>query len=227
MAITLIISYVVVSLYGIYQGSQVNYLGLEISPKGLTDKSSEPEGAAGMSTHEFIAKLPIEVQGTPEESQKKITVAVSDYTEINEDVVNKQIEIEKLRNQLKIKEDELAKEIDKRIGLERKIKENENKFLDKILRLDAARNRWDRSISLEVKVEEKEEIFRLVQELLQKIGYYDGPIDADPLRTREALRKYKEDKGFKNEKYWTTVTDQTVIFMVRDYAETLLKESRG
>lgn len=123
--------------------------------------------------------------------------------------------------------EKIATAVEERTNLQKINEEKENTFLNRIKRLEAKITQWEGSINTSLKVDEKQDVFRLIQQLLQRIGYYDGPIDADPIRTRVALSNYKQYKGFKDEELWAHVTRQTVIHMVRDYAETLLKESRG
>ncbi len=53
------------------------------------------------------------------------------------------------------------------------------------------------SINTRVNVDEKKDVFLLVQQLLRRIGYCDGPIDSDPYRAQVGLISYKQVKGFK------------------------------
>ena len=112
------------------------------------------------------------------------------------------------------------------IELLAELRQNEDLFLSKILLLESEMKHWDGSINTYIKVEEKKKVFFLLQGLLRRIGYYDGPMDGDALRTSRALIQYKKNRGLEP-KYWAYVTHQTIILMVRDYAETLFQESRG
>lgn len=212
-----VFAFVVVILIAINKGAEINFWGFEISPKGKVDHHSASDVAGGMTAQEFVATLPIDVQGSVEESRKKIATKIGTLEE----------RVEAIENELTETKKQLAQVLEEKTNLQRIIEEKEDRFLNKIIRLEDEITRWEGSINTSVKVDEKQEVFRLVQQLLRRIGYYVGPIDADPIRTREALSKYKQDKGFKDEELLTHVTRQTVIFMVRDYAETLLKESRG
>jgi len=104
--------------------------------------------------------------------------------------------------------------------------QNEDLFLSKILLLESEMKHWDGSINTHIKIEEKKKIFFLLQGLLRRIGYYEGPMDGDALRTSQALIMYKKNRGLEP-KYWAYVTHQTISLMVRDYADILFQESRG
>jgi len=112
------------------------------------------------------------------------------------------------------------------IELLAELRQNEDLFLSKILLLESEMKHWDGSINTYIKIEEKKRVFFLLQGLLRRIGYYDGPMDGDALRTSQALIEYKKNRGLEP-KYWAYVTHQTIILMVRDYAEILFQESRG
>jgi len=103
----------------------------------------------------------------------------------------------------------------------------DDRFLNRVLRLQSEINKWDGSINTTVSVSEKTEIFRIVQHLLKRIGQYHGDVNADPTATQTALATYKKNKGFTDPDLFTYITHQTIIFIVRDYAELLLKEAKG
>lgn len=196
--IVVILAFVFVILIAVNKGADIDFWGFEISPEGKIDQTTAQE-----------------VVGLNESKQKSTKI----------DTLEERIEA--IKNRLAKTEKQLAQVREEKIDLQRLIEEKEDKYLNRIIRLEDEITRWEGSINTSVKVDEKKDVFRLVQQLLRRIGYYDGPMDADPFRTQEALSNYKQDKGFKDEELWTHVTRSTVIFMVRDYAETLLKESKG
>lgn len=201
--IAVVLAFTVVISIALNKGAGINFWGVKISSKDSGgDKTTVGEVVGGMTAQEFIATLPSDLRGTVDESGMKIATTLKESKQKSEEI------------------ESLKKQIDA-------IGNKEDKFLNRILRLEDEIARWEGSINTSIKVDEKEDVFRLVQQLLRRIGYYDGPIDADPFRTQETLKNYKLDKGFKDVELLTHVTRQTVIFMVRDYAETLLKESRG
>jgi hypothetical protein len=135
--------------------------------------------------------------------------------------------IEDLERALTDTTDKLDLAIQKKDALQNALDKSKDKFFNHIMRLEEEMAKWDGSINTEIRIQEKAEVFRLIQELLRRIGHYQGEIDTDPGRAREALRAYKIAKGFKDEELWNTITKETIISIVRDYADILLKESRG
>jgi uncharacterized coiled-coil protein SlyX len=220
--VALILMAAIVSLAGlvilaIFKGAEVDLLGFKVNARG----TQPPAGVVTKVTAEdFIARLPTRVRGSPEEAKQKIDAELGASDK-------KSTTIATLEERVAALEQTVRRLTEEKDNLQQTVEKSRDKFLNLIQRLEDERTRWEGSINTNIRVEEKSEVFRLLQQLLQRIGYYDGPIDADPPRTREALKKYKQAKGFTDEQYWAYVTRETVIFMVSDYAQILLKESRG
>jgi hypothetical protein len=220
--IALILMALIVSLAGvvvlaIFKGAEVDLLGFKVNAR---DTNPSLGVAKQVSAEDFIATLPIRLHGSPEDAKQKIEAELSASEQ-------KSTTIAALEERVTTLEQTVRRLTEEKNDLQGTVEQSRDKFLNLVQRLEDERARWEGSINTNIRVAEKSEVFRLLQQLLQRIGYYDGPIDADPDRTREALRKYKQAKGFTDEQYWTYVTRETVIFMVSDYAQTLLKESRG
>lgn len=201
----------------IFKGAEVDLFGIRINARA---SASALEPQSTMTAEQFIATLPAELRGTVGEARRNIEVVIAQSRE-------RSATLEDLERRVLDLEQKLSRVAAEKAALEKTIDDSQDKFFSQIQRLDREITRWEGSINTNVRVEEKTEIFRLIQQLLRRIGHYDGPIDADPGRARAALVAYKQAKGFQDEQYWSYVTRETVIFMVRDYAETLLKESRG
>ncbi len=200
----------------IFKGAEVDLFGIRINARA----SSAPQPTGTMTAEQFIASLPAELRGTVEDARRNIEAGIAQSRQ-------KSARLDDLERRVLDLEQKLSRVTAEKAALEQTIDDSQEKFFSQIQRLDREITRWEGSINTNVRVEEKTEIFRLIQQLLRRIGHYDGPIDADPARARVALVAYKQAKGFQDEQYWSYVTRETVIFMVRDYAETLLKESRG
>lgn len=201
----------------IFKGAEVDLFGIRINARA---SASAPQPTGTMTAEQFIASLPAELRGTVEDARRNIEAVIAQSRQ-------KSARLDDLERRVLDLEQKLSRVTAEKAALEQTIDDSQDKFFSQIQRLDREITRWEGSINTNVRVEEKTEIFRLIQQLLRRIGHYDGPIDADPARARAALVAYKQAKGFQDEQYWSYVTRETVIFMVRDYAETLLKESRG
>lgn len=104
---------------------------------------------------------------------------------------------------------------------------NSDKFLRDVQLLEEQRDRFQGSIDTSAfDLDKKVKAFTITQRLLKRIGYYDGPIDGDPEKTRLALINYK-NKTFKDERYWAVITRATIIKMIGDYSVRLLEELDG
>ena len=211
-----IVSFAGVVILAIFKGAEVDLLGFKVDARD----TNPAEGAKKVSAEDFIATLPIRVRGSPEDAKRKIEAELSASEQ-------KSTTIAALEGRVTTLEQTARRLTEEKKDLRETVDKSRDKFLNLVQRLEDERSRWEGSINTNIRVAEKAEVFQLLQQLLQRIGYYDGPIDADPDRTREALKKYKQAKGFGDEQYWEYVTRETVIFMVSDYAQILLKESRG
>lgn len=206
-----------VVVLAIFKGAEVDLLGFKVNARGT---EAAPAAPKKVSAEDFIATLPTRVRGSPKDARQNIDAELSASDK-------KSTTIAALEERVAALEQTVRRLTQEKANLQATVEKSRDKFLNLIQRLEDERARWEGSINTNIRVEEKSEVFRLLQQLLQRIGYYDGPIDADPARTREALKKYKQAKGFTDEQYWAYVTRETVIFMVSDYAQILLKESRG
>lgn len=207
LLIVLLIGLIFVAQSAISQGKNIDMFGFKI------DSNTKCEH---LPTKDFIATLPLEVQGTQETSKEKIQNIISSSRDKSNHITSLEHNLTNLKNQKVVLENQINA-----------MNEQQDKFLNKILRLEDQITRWEGSINTNVKVNDKKDTFLLVQELLMRIGYYNGAIDGNPITAQKALIEYKKAKNFKDENLWSHVTHQTVIFMMSDYANTLLKESRG
>ena len=213
-----------VIIFAVYQGAEVDFFGFKISNR---DQFSSKEPKIVMTADDFINTLPYRIRDTPEITRQKIEEELSwsdDKSTRIKELEGRVIDLEKDLNQIR---DKLNSEIKEKNELQIALDKSKDKFFSRVMHMEEEMSKWEGSINLEIRVQEKTEVFRLIQELLRRIGYYQGEIDAEPKRAREALRAYKIAKGFKDEELWNTITKETVISIVRDYADTLLKESRG
>ncbi len=194
----------------IFRGAEVDLFGIRVNARA---SPSVAKPSSAMTAEQFIATLPAAVRGSIDEARRRIEAEM-------EQSLDRSAKLNALEQQVRRLTAEKA-------ALEQASEDSKDRFFSQIQRLEGEIARWEGSINTNVRVEEKNEVFRLIQQLLRRIGHYEGPIDGDAARAREALVRYKQAKGFQDEKYWSYVTRETVIFMMRDYAETLLKESRG
>lgn len=212
-----IVSFAGVVILAILKGAEVDLLGFKINAR---DTNPSAGAVKKVSAEDFIATLPTRVRGSPDDARQKIEAELSTSEQ-------KSTTIATLEERVTALEQTVRRLTEEKNDLQDTVENSRDKFLNLVQRLEDERARWEGSINTNIRIAEKSEVFRLLQQLLQRIGYYDGAIDADPERTRKALKKFKQAKGFTDEQYWTYVTRETVIFMVSDYAQTLLKESRG
>jgi septal ring factor EnvC (AmiA/AmiB activator) len=180
-----------------------------------------------MSADQFIATLPYQFRDTPENTRQKIEEEMRRSDDKSEKIHELETRIKGLEKALTDTTTKLHSTIQEKNALQNALDRSKDKFFNHIMRLEEEMTKWDGSINTKIRVQEKTDVFRLIQEVLTRIRYYQGEIDADPARAREALRTYKIAKGFKDEELWDTITKETIISIVRDYADTLLKESRG
>jgi hypothetical protein len=227
IGVILVIAIVVtagVMVIAVFSDAEIDFFGFRINARPQAENPGT--GTTVMSADQFIAMLPGRVRGAVEDSRNKIESELyqSDQKSIRirelEEIVSKaEDEFKNINEEL----NKLTLEIDRLRALSEKSKD---KFLNWIMLLEEELVRWDGSINTEIRVEEKTEVFRLIQILLRRLGYFSGDIDADPIRSRDALVDYKKRKDFKNENLWAVVTQSTIVAMVRDYADILLKELR-
>ncbi len=150
----------------------------------------------------FILTLPADIQGTMAEVRTKLQNKYLEFESVKEKLV-------KAENKINVLEQQSAAK---------------DSFLNKVSELENRRIKLHKTINLKHKVDQKYDIYLLVQKILQRIGFYQGDLDGDALKTQESLKNYKISVGLTDERYLTTVTQQTVIFIVRDYARLLLEE---
>ena len=150
----------------------------------------------------FILTLPADIQGTMAEVRTKLQNKYLEFESVKEKLV-------KAENKINVLEQQSAAK---------------DSFLNKVSELENRRIKLHKTINLKHKVDQKYDIYLLVQKILQRIGFYQGDLDGDALKTQESLKNYKISVGLTDERYLTTVTQQTVIFIVRDYAKLLLEE---
>lgn len=150
----------------------------------------------------FILTLPADIQGTMAEVRTKLQNKYLEFESTKEKLV-------KAENKINVLEQQSAAK---------------DSFLNKVSELENRRIKLHKTINLKHKVDQKYDIYLLVQKILQRIGFYQGDLDGDALKTQESLKNYKISVGLTDERYLTTVTQQTVIFIVRDYAKLLLEE---
>jgi hypothetical protein len=214
----------VVVLIAIKNGSVVDFKNLTITPRDRQNNNTAI--IKGVPAKEFVLGLPIEVQGTIEVSKKNISELVNKSKQMSLDIDT----LTRENDDYKIYLEDIRKELEKTkkeiLVLEQTINEDKYKFLDRIIRLDKQITRWNGFINTAIDVDEKQVVFELLQQLLMRIGYYEGAIDSDRIRAVEALRFYKKEKGLE-ENYWSDVTRNTVIYLVGDYADVLLAEAKG
>jgi len=227
IGVILVIAIVVtagVMVIAVFNGAEIDFFGFRINARPQVENPGT--GTTVMSVDQFIAMLPSRVRGPAEDSRSKIDSEL--YQSDQKSIKIRELEeiVSKAEDEFKNINDELNKltaEIDRLRALSERSKD---KFLNWIMLLEEEMVRWDGSINTEIRVGEKTEVFRLIQILLRRLGYFNGDIDADPIRSREALVDYKKSKDFKNEKLLSVVTKSTIVAMVRDYADILLKELR-
>jgi len=215
----------IVIIFAVHQGADVNLFGIRIMAKSNGTQPKDP--APIMSADKFIDTLPFKLRDTPENTRRKIEEEIRLSNEKSEKIAELERKVEDLEKTLADTADKLDLAIEERTELQNILDKSKDKFFSWIMRLEEEMAKWDGSINTEIRIEEKAEVFRLIQELLRRIGFYQGEVDGDPIQVREALRAYKIAKGFKDEELWNTITKETIISIVRDYADTLLKESRG
>lgn len=151
---------------------------------------------------DFILTLPSDIQGS--------------VIEVRSNLQEKYLELAEVNNQLKLAKDQIT--------LLKQQSVSKDGFLNKVSELEAIRVKLENTINLEHKEDEKYDVYILIQKILHRIGHYDGAIDGDALTTQESLESYKLDVGLADDRYLKTVTQQTVIYIVRDYANVLLDE---
>jgi len=154
------------------------------------------------AVNKFILTLPRGVQGAVDEVHLNIQKKFLELSDTNEELSKAQKNIAILEKQLSEK----------------------NGFLNKVSELENIRIKLENTINLKHEVDQRTDIYLLIQKILQRLGYYLGPLDGDPLKTQDSLKNYKIRVGLTDERWLTTVTQQTVIFIVRDYANILLEE---
>ena len=151
---------------------------------------------------QFILTLPLDIQGS--------------VTDVREKLSKKYDGFSASQVQLKLAEEKI-------ISLEKQSADKDG-FLNKVSELENIRLKLDNTINLEHNMSRKHNVYLLIQKLLQRIGHYQGENDGDAVKTQEALKNYKMSVGLEDDRYLMTVTQQTIIFIVRDYANTLLDE---
>lgn len=150
----------------------------------------------------FILTLPADIRGTVDEVHSNLQKKYLELSDANKGLGKAQEKIVTLQQQLSEKKG----------------------FLNKVSELENTRIKLENTINLKHETDKKIDVYLLIQKILQRIGYYQGPLDGDPLKTQDSLKNYKISVGLTDERWLTTVTQQTVIFIVRDYANILLEE---
>jgi len=235
-----ILSYTAVTVTAIVNGDDVNFWGLktvsndDASAKHHLDDEAQLNGVKRAAIEAFIASLPAAVIGSEQQTRAQIEALIVDKNRaqsLQRDAAGQVARLEEqnhsLHQQYAQLDEQNRKLEQKHVQLQQDLDRRKDKFLNLILQMDEEISKWEGSINTKVNVEKKKEVFRLLQKILSRIGHYPGPVDADPDRSRMALIEYKKEKAFKNEKYWLYVTRETLIYMVSDYADILMKESRS
>lgn len=140
---------------------------------GLVIWGSQIIGPRDMSAQSFIKSLPSEVGGTIDEAREKITVKVNISNQESYASTTLQAQITSLNEKLTTKFKDLALAQEEISRLQKEAGKNKDKFLSKITRLKDEIDRWDGFINTKFRVDEKKEVFALVQQILQRIGHYD------------------------------------------------------
>ncbi len=76
---------------------------------------------------------------------------------------------------------------------DRKLKGYESNFAFKLFLLEHAIRDLGGSINTKIQREDRRPVYKLIQEALQEIGYYAGPIDGNSVLTHQALARYQTE----------------------------------
>lgn len=135
----------------------------------------------------FIASLPEAVQAdTPTLSRDKILSAIKDAEAAP-----------RLRTEIDALEKENAAASKRVEDIEAKLDEGERHFLVRLVRFHRDASEFGSSLNFTYPPSaSKHDLARRFLELLSEIGQYDGPIEADPEKAKEALEHYQTSLGF-------------------------------
>ena len=134
--IVVILAFVVVISIAVNKGADINFWGFEIKTKGENDSNRPP------TAQEFVATLPAELRGTVDGSRNKIATTFNESKDKSAIIDELEARVRDIENRLADTDKQLAREREENSHLLRTMEEKEERYLDKIMRLEDEITRW-------------------------------------------------------------------------------------